>query len=71
MCCLSAQIFLPAQDIFQSSTFLAFISSLFSVRHLYLDGKHRHQGLLATEVQILHFGGESIQAEYVGFHVLK
>lgn len=65
------QFFFWAWDVFQNSTFLAFISSLFSVRHLYLYGKHRHQDLPATAVQILHFGGESIQAEFVGFHVLK
>lgn len=37
----------------------------------YLYGKHKHQDLPETAVQILHFGGEGIQAEYVGFHILK
>lgn len=54
-----SQYFFWARDVFQSSTFLVFISSLFSVRHLYLYGKDRHQDLPATAVQILHFGGES------------
>lgn len=44
---------------------------LFSVRHLYLYGTHRHQDLPATAVQILHFVGDSIQFEFVGFHVFK
>lgn len=65
------RFFFWAWDVFQSSTFLAFISSLFSVTYPYLYGKHRHQDLPAAAVQILHFGGEGIQAEYVDFHILK
>jgi len=60
-----------ARDLFQSSTFTAFISSLFSSRHLCFHHKCRYQDLPAIAAQSLRFGGEGIQLGFVGFHVLS